>query len=63
MTPAERQAAAWIKRAVAERTTELTDTWLASEDEAEREKLHAKARATIELEDYLSARISEYAAE
>ena len=63
MTTAQRQAMAWIKRAIDERVDELTDAWKVAEDTAEREKLHAHARATIELEDYLSARISEYAAE
>lgn len=60
MTPAQKQASDWIKRAIDERIDELTDQWKASDDAAEREKLHAHARATIELEDYLSARISQY---
>ena len=61
MTAAQRQATEWIKRGVQERVDELTDAWLASEDKDERERLHATARATIELEDYLSARIKDYA--
>jgi hypothetical protein len=63
MTGAEKIARTWVKRAVTERVSELTDQWLASNDKAERDELHAAARATIELEDYLSARIRTYTGE
>lgn len=63
MSATTKQAADWIKRGIAERITELQDAWLTEEDPAEREKLHARARATIELEDHLHARIREYTAE
>lgn len=62
MTAAQKQALSWIKRGVSERIDELTEQWRASNDAAERELLHAKVQATIELEDKLSARIEEYAA-
>jgi hypothetical protein len=63
VTPAQQQAVKWIKRAIDERVDELTDSWKAEQDPAKREELHAHARATIELEDYLNARISSYADE
>lgn len=63
MTPTQRQALAWVKRAVTERLAELHEQWQNSDDAVERETLHAKTRATIELEDKLSARIREYSDE
>lgn len=60
MTHAQRTALKWIKRAISERLDELHEQWQTSDDAAERETLHAKTRATIELEDKLHARISEY---
>lgn len=63
MSQAQKQAVIWIRRAVSERVDDLTDRWLKSDDTTEREALHAKVTATIELEDYLSARISQYTAE
>lgn len=68
MSAAKLQAVKWIKRGVRERVDELTDAWLSTdgdtaEDDAKRARLHREARATLELEDYLSARIAEYAAE
>lgn len=60
MTPTQKQAIAWIKQAITERIDELTEQWRASDDQVERELIHAKTKATIELEDKLSARIQNY---
>lgn len=51
-------ARAAIRKAVSERVTELTDAWLAADTTEEREELHSKARATIELEELLDARLA-----
>jgi len=46
-----------ISQCVAERIDELRDQWQQSEDKDERELLHCKVRATIELEDHLHGRL------
>lgn len=56
MSLARAEAQAMLRRAIDDREAELTDAWKASEDPEERERLHAKLRATVELEDLLEAR-------
>lgn len=63
MSSVRAEAQAMLARLLDERENELTDAWKASEDPAEREKLHAKLRATIELEDLLNARYGPDASE
>lgn len=60
MTPTQKQARKWINQAITETVDDLVEQWKASQDPAEREAIHAKVTATIELEDILDARIGRH---